>query len=370
MLLNLMDRVLIRSFFKGYLFCLTSLLSLYIVVDLFTNADDFAHNSQGFLDMVGRAGAYYGYRVFQIFDRLCEATILLAAMFTVAWVQRNNELLPMLSAGVSTRRMIRPVLVCACAMLFLATLNQELIIPRIAPALDLPRDDPEGANPIFVSGTYDTNNVHIEGTQAWRNTLTVKPFHVAIPETIASSLIHITATEARYIPPGNGPRSGGWLLLGCNQPPELEHFHDPAVLEFIDPGKYFLRVQRATFDAMTRNNTKWFTLISTRSLRQELERPDSQRLSAMAVLFHLRLTRPIIGMLLVFLGLSIILRDQNRNVFISAGLCLIVCTIFFGTCITCKYLGDNGLLWPALAAWIPVLIFGPTVFVLFDAIHT
>jgi lipopolysaccharide export system permease protein len=76
------------------------------------------------------------------------------------------------------------------------------------------------------------------------------------------------------------------------------------------------------------------------------------------------------GMLLVFLGLSMILRDQNRNVFISAGLCLFMCAVFFGAMFLCKHLGDHSYLSPALAAWLPVLVFGPLAFVLFDAVHT
>jgi lipopolysaccharide export system permease protein len=90
----------------------------------------------------------------------------------------------------------------------------------------------------------------------------------------------------------------------------------------------------------------------------------------MAVLFHIRITRPILGMILVVLGLSVILRDQNRNVFISTGMCLVLCAVFFVAFFTCKSLGDNGYLSPPLAAWLPVLVFGPLAFAMFDAIHT
>ena len=90
----------------------------------------------------------------------------------------------------------------------------------------------------------------------------------------------------------------------------------------------------------------------------------------MAVLFHMRLTRPILGMILVLTGLSIILRDQNRNIFISTGLCVGLCAIFFGACFACKHLGDTEYIAPALAAWLPVIAFGPLAFVHFDAIHT
>src|SRR5205814_1804965 len=103
-----------------------SLLSLYVVVDMFTNIEDFAHGHDGLASILKHIGTYYGYKVAQIFDRLCEAIVLLAGMFTVAWMQRNNELLPLLSAGVSTRRAVRPVLFGACGLLCLAVANQEL----------------------------------------------------------------------------------------------------------------------------------------------------------------------------------------------------------------------------------------------------
>jgi lipopolysaccharide export system permease protein len=75
-------------------------------------------------------------------------------------------------------------------------------------------------------------------------------------------------------------------------------------------------------------------------------------------------------MILVVMGLSVILRDQNRNVFISAGMCVVLCGVFFAALFTCKSLGSSNFLAPALAAWLPVLFFGPLAFAMFDAVHT
>src|SRR5262245_18837884 len=116
---RLIDREMIRSYVKAYVVCLTSLLTLYVVVDLFMNLDDFAQNGRELLQVVHKIVTYYGYRSVQIFDRLCEAIILLAAMFTVAWMQRNNEQVPLLSAGMSTQRIVLPVLGCAAVVLSL-----------------------------------------------------------------------------------------------------------------------------------------------------------------------------------------------------------------------------------------------------------
>jgi lipopolysaccharide export system permease protein len=364
----LLDRLLIRGYLKAYLVCLVSLLSLYVVVDLFTNLDDFAEHAGGLPAILKHIGTYYGYRMIQYFDRMCEAIVLLAAMFTIAWMQRNNELLPLLSAGVSTQRVVTPVLMSACAMLGITVLNQEAVLPRIGTYLLSPRDDPQGDKDLEVHGGFEPNKIHISGERASRRQLVVKQFSCLIQENIARNLIHLTAKDAYYIPPGDGPHTGGWLLTGTT-PAELEGWDRSDILEIIDSGKYFLHTREVTFETLTRNRT-WFVYASTAQLLKELSKPNSTRLASMAVLFHMRLTRPILGMILVFMGLSVILRDQNRNVFISTGLCLVLCAVFFGACFTCKHLGDNEYLSPALAAWLPVLTFGPLGFVLFDAIHT
>src|SRR5262245_13418416 len=130
-MLTLIDRQLIRSYFKGYFICLVSLLSLYIVVDLFTNIEDFSNHTGGVETTVRLVGVYYGFKVWQIFDRLCEAILVLAATFTVTWMRRNNEQIPLLSCGVSTQRIVRPVLFSACCVLTLNLYNQEIIITSI-----------------------------------------------------------------------------------------------------------------------------------------------------------------------------------------------------------------------------------------------
>ncbi len=366
--MKLIDRVLLRAYLKAYVVCMVSLLSLYIIVDLFTNVEEFAEYHHGLIPVLQHIGAYYAYKTSYIFDRLCEAIVLLAAMFTVAWMQRNNELLPLLSAGVSTRRVLRPVLVGVCLMLSLSIVNQEFIIPRIGNYLLNDRNDPLGEKEVLVQGAFfEPNGVHIEGKLASRQSMVVYGFNVDIPESLAGGLVTLSAEKAYYYPPGKSPRGPGWLLTHTT-PAELEHWDHP-VLEMIEPGKYFLRTEQITFDAVTRRQN-WYVYASTRQLLHELSRSDSTRLAAMAVIFHMRLTRPVLGFLLVILGLSVILRDQNRHVFLSAGMCLVLCGVFFGACIICKHLGDNEYLSPALAAWMPVLWFGPLSFALFDAIHT
>src|SRR5262249_35821660 len=149
------------------------------------------------------------YNIPKYFDRLCEPIVLLAAMFTVAWMQRNNEQVPLLSAGVSTRRIVAPVLVCACVMLSLTVLNQEFLIPRVADQLQHERDDPAGNREVSARSRYETNNIHIEGDKAQRRGRTVKEFRVTIPESLAGNLLHLSARVAYYL-----PERKAWELVG------------------------------------------------------------------------------------------------------------------------------------------------------------
>jgi lipopolysaccharide export system permease protein len=374
-MLKIIDRQMVRGYFKAYFVCLTSLLSLYIVVDLFTNLDSFAKPGQALVVTVQNVAIYYAYNAFQIFDRLCEVIVLLAAMFTVALMQRNNEQAPLLSAGVSTRRIIAPVLGCACFMLTLAVLNQELVIPRIADKLLYGRDDPAGEKPLPVHGKFDRNGIHLNAAKATRKGLIVYDFSVVVPDKFTGTLLRLEAPQATFTPTAG--RAGKWEMTDTKtyppRTPDNSDYEvwDTKVVEQVDPkGRYCVYTQDVDFDALTRESTTWFQRVSTWDLYNELENSDSPKLTPMAVLFHQRLTRPIIGVLLVFLGLSVILRDQNRNVIISSGLCLVLCAVFFAAQFSCKMLGDKDIMLPALAAWLPVITFGPFGWVLFDAVHT
>lgn len=367
-MLRTIDRLVLIAYVRSYLICLTSLLSLYVIIDLFTNLDDFFSNSHGLLAGLESVARYYLYRSAQIFDRLCEPILLLAAAFTVAWMQRNNELLPLLSAGVPTRRVLRPVFLGAIAFLALGVANQELVIPRIADMLQRPRDDMDGEKDQFVQATYDGTGVHIEGATARRAGMIVTQLHCTIPDGQGNGLVHLSAREANYIPPGHGPFTGGWLLTDT-VPAEVPDWNNAKLARQIAPGRWFLYTRDADFEALTRNGT-WFMLFSTSRLNQLLHQSDSRRLEAMAVLFHMRLTRPILAGLLVIMGLSVVMRDPNRHVFVSAGWCMTLCATFFAVTFACKFFGDNELIAPALAAWLPVMLFTPAAFVMFDAVYT
>jgi lipopolysaccharide export system permease protein len=367
--MKLIDRLLLRNFFQAWLICFISLVSLYVVIDLFNKLDEFFEASDGtvggfFATMAG----YYGFQFILIFDRLYGVIVLLAAMFTIAWMQRNNELLPLLSAGVPTRRVLRPIFVGSLVMLALGIGNREVLMPQFAEQLQNPASDPRGEKILQVRGTYEPNDILVSGQSARRQDSVISGFTITVPEKIAGGLLNITAREARYLPPCPEWPTGGWLMSETT-PPKINTQWREAVLVELDPAKFFFRTERVDFAMLTRSQT-WYQYASLWEIFQELQKGDSARLGALAVQLHLRLTLPILTLIMVWMGVSMILRDQGRNVFLNAGLCLVMSAMFYAACYLARHLGEQEYLSPPMAAWLPVLLFGPLALALFDAIHT
>ncbi len=122
--MRILDRQRYWAFLKAYLICFFALVGLYVVIHAFTNLDEFSEVANGTGDLFARMGRYYLIHLSEFYDRLCGVITMMAAIFTVTWMQKNNELLAMLAAGVSTQRVIRPVWISALVVSGLAVVNQ------------------------------------------------------------------------------------------------------------------------------------------------------------------------------------------------------------------------------------------------------
>ena len=128
--MRILDRQRYWGFFKAYFTCYVSLVGLFIVIDAFSNMDEFQKRAEGVVETASIMGRYYLIHQAAYFDLLGSVISMMAAIFTVTWMQRNNEHLAMLAAGISTHRAIRPVLISAVIVSALSVINQEVDHPR------------------------------------------------------------------------------------------------------------------------------------------------------------------------------------------------------------------------------------------------
>ena len=127
--MTIIDRYLLRLFFKVLLICMISISGLYVVIDFCSNMDEFlGHGEQeGYLQVVGE---YYGVRIPLFFDRISGLLALIAAMFALTWMQRSNEMTALLAAGIPKSRILKPLVFAAVLVGLIAAANREVVIPR------------------------------------------------------------------------------------------------------------------------------------------------------------------------------------------------------------------------------------------------
>lgn len=393
--MRILDRQRYWAFGKAYITCYVSFVGLWIVLDAFSNVDEFSKRASG-LELFKAMGQYYLVRQAEYFDRLGGVISMMAAIFTVTWMQRANEQLAMLAAGISTHRMIRPVVVSSVLVSFFSVANQEVVIPRYADELQKNHAD-DGTSAVTVqTKPSDHRGLIFAGKSADRARRTIlERFTVTVPSEVFGSIRNIEGSQATYIPESAGriPLRGGWLIRQAKISPAVpdEDLADPEGLivkvtdlsDFPPPvvevakgaeaarphapaeasaeaGDVLFVRSSATFDMMIRK-TGWFQYGTMLDLLRGLVDPATDRYDRADIetLIHSRVLRPFLALTLMFMSLPLVLGGYGRNMFVNLGFAMGNSALFYGANIVCLNLGSAGVIpSPALAAWLPLFIFG------------
>jgi lipopolysaccharide export system permease protein len=104
--MRLLDRYVVRNFLQAYLYCITGFLSIWLIFDISDNISTFIDEHFGFMLTV----RYYATQVPEIFIILLPVALLLALLFSLGRMSRANEIVSMLTAGVSIPRVLAPLI--------------------------------------------------------------------------------------------------------------------------------------------------------------------------------------------------------------------------------------------------------------------
>ena len=150
--MSLIDRYLLRQFFWIWFICFCSLTGLYCVIDAFGNIEEFLNFAEKtHTSLWSLLGEYYSYRALAFFDRTSGILTLIAAMFTLANLQRYNEFTALQAAGVSKRRIVRPLVLMALCISLSAALLRETVIPNYRNQFTRTAQDLSKANTVALN---------------------------------------------------------------------------------------------------------------------------------------------------------------------------------------------------------------------------
>lgn len=104
--MRLLDRYVIRNFLQIYIYCIAGFLSIWLIFDVSDNISTFIDQHFGFTLTM----RYYLTQVPEVFIILLPVSLLLALLFALGRMSRSNEIVSMLTAGVSIPRVLAPLI--------------------------------------------------------------------------------------------------------------------------------------------------------------------------------------------------------------------------------------------------------------------
>jgi lipopolysaccharide export system permease protein len=359
--MTLLDRYLLGRYAYVFLVGYVALFGLYFVIDVFTNVGDFLDLPGGLGVIVTEILKYYSYRSCAFFGSIGGSMLVIAGMTTLALLQKYGELYPVLAAGVSTIRLLRPIVIGAVVVNGLIVLNQELVIPRIA--LQLQQDAGHQNDATFnVEPAIDFSaDITIAGQRLNLRKRSLEGAEFVLRETrVATVLTPVTAKEAVSIEPGPD-QPAGWLLSGFKPPLTdlpLTEFGRTLIRPGPEPDTLFVRTD-ITFDQLYRRDSS-FEYLSTRELINRVQNPsyNYQSLRSQSMYLHSRLTKPIMNLVVLLVGVPFIVRKESSSLLKNVGMCASVLGVMFGCNEAFGYLAKFNLLTPESAAWAPIILWG------------
>jgi lipopolysaccharide export LptBFGC system permease protein LptF len=367
--MSTLDRYILRSLVVDYFIALAVMLSLYVLLDMFVNMDEFTEHGYPLWTVVRNIASYYAPQVLVYFAQLSGVITLFACMATIVRMRRQNELTAVLASGVSLHRIAAPVAGFALLTTILLFSDTEWAIPAVAHRLARDHDDVDGRRAYEVLFLKDRQGALISAGQFHPTTREVGDLLVMQRNSAGQLVQTLEADRAEWEAPPMSGEPGRWLLERGRQRtrvlssqsslgPQQQAVEDFPTVFATDLGPETIEMQQTE---------GWLRFLSLAQLRRLIKQEGIDHGEVLRAQ-HGRIAAPILGFVMVLLGLPFFLDRSPTTLLSDSGKCMVVC----GLCYAAGFIGQgirtdfNN----ALPYWIPIFVFATLAMVLIDRIRT
>ncbi len=361
-MLTTFDRYLLGRLLHTFAVFFVSAYGLYIVIDLFTNIDDFQQNSASNVDLFRRILEFYAYRASEFFEMAGPVLIVISVIVVLGLLQKHSETYPILAAGIPAFRLLKPLLIAAALLNGALIANQEFMIPALAVQLQTPRGS-KTAQVQKVEPVYDYWNylMHIDGDQVLVHNQTLVGANFILPRPeIVTQRCELKAEKATFISRTDQHRSG-WLLQNLIGVLDTDLLTEEGRKRIIPAsnGRDVFIVSEVSFDQLY-NRGRNLKLLSSMQLIQRIQNPATgpRPVRSQSLALHARITRPLLCLLNIAIALPLVMRKESHSLIANMVICAGVLGTLYVVAQGCSALGSIGQLSPDLAAWLPVILSG------------
>ena len=350
--MRLLDRYVLRYFLQAYFYCIAGFISIWFIFDISDNISTFLE------ERISRAliVKYYLTQVPQILVMLLPVALLLALLFVLGRMSRSNEVVSMLTAGVSVPRIIAPLLAAGLLTTAASTALNYSLAPHAEFARKKLLEDTESRRPqlglmaqIFRNRT-DNRTWFIQQFRPGENKFTT--LHIVQQDANDNITVNYIATSAVY-----HPETKAWEL----QAVKIVHYDEVGNITKIE-------------GAASRTITDWSETpfrLSSANLRAEfLSVPELQEylqfnsdfpptlLAPFATHLQYRLALPWMCIVIVLIAAPLGIGYSRRGILSSVAAAILIAFAMNFAMHLFLALGEGARIPNWAAAWTPNIIFG------------
>jgi len=345
---KILDRYLIKEFFKSIFMTLIVFIFIYDVTNLFENIGRFLDKKAGFFNIF----VYYIYFTPQIIILVIPVAFLLGVFFSLGFMARHNELLAARSLGISPIRIIKPILLSGfIASLFLILYN-DLITPESIRRLNKWRT--EKIYHIKIRGRKYFSNIEFVGKEGWT---IYASFYDKKSKTIRN--LDITAYKNQKIYRRIYARRAYWKdsLWVLKNVYIRKFIQDKVDIQVYDTLSFIQMKETPDDFARKRKSPKEMRLKELIAYVKRVEMAGGFALGE-RVEIHMRFAYPLISFILLLYGCPLALDVKKKGIAFGFGWGLVISFLYWGVIQIFRAYGIKGSLYPYLSVWLPNIIFG------------
>lgn len=336
--MKMIDRYILRIFGGAMAATVIFMMGLYFILHFLAHVKHQADASVSFeangYTLFSGLCRYYYVHMPEVGAMFGPYAILFAAMFTLHQLNQNNELVPVFAVGVSQFRVALPIILASLALSAGLLVLREVVIPNNAREMVLisrmmrGKDNPKFDKLDLISDAHG-------------NIFEAKEYDGTALRLLEVWMLPKIQTDLAYFEYLEWDENRSQFKPSSDDVMSAEEFAAISDLNIYDIADERRVTKRSSY----------------RELMLQSERMPNNR--QLAVMKHEHVSYAFIPLVLLLLGLPLVLRGREKSVFLGLSICLALSLSFFTLNLALQRLGAKSEnMDPAIAAWLPLLLFG------------
>ena len=357
-LISKLDMYLIKKFLGTYFFSIALIISIAVVFDFNENIDKFTTNHAPWKGIIFE---YYANFVPYFSNLFSPLFVFISVIFFTSKLAENSEIIAMMAAGMSFKRLMRPYMISADIIAVMTFLLGAYVIPKgSVTRLNFENIYKKKKKTEFAQNVQlqvDTGVIafieHFDGR-------TKTGYHFSLDKFVNKKLVsHLTAASVSYDTLSD--ERYHWRINNYTLR-ELK-----GMREYISHGSRIdsiIAMEPSDF-LLTRNQQETLTSPELKEYIVKQRARGSGNVKPFEVEYQKRFATPFASFILTIIGLSLSARKRKggMGLYLGIGLALSASYILFQTVSSTFAINAD---WPpALAAWLPNIIFAFIAFFLY-----